>query len=229
MKKLKVIALSVLAFVTIASMVFVSCQKEQETFSCNTKINDKVIKNREANQNISRYDLAKLDDLDYQMGVFLSLSAENKVRIFNEKITAEQNNAHLNSGEKGILNEMISFLTPEHYTSLNSQFQNFAYLKETELRNAFGWDDAKVYIFTNSWMLEKEIEKYISAKQVAGGGSGGGTTGGGTTDVNGCTCFYSYYCWIKGGGSGTCESGNCKRPPGGCGVFGSTNCDGKCK
>ena len=85
MKKLKLIALTAIVFVAIASMVFVGCQKQQETFSCNTKINDKVIKNREANQNISRYQIATYD-MDEQVAIFRSLTNENKLRIFNEKI-----------------------------------------------------------------------------------------------------------------------------------------------
>ncbi len=47
---------------------------------------------------------------------------------------------------------------------------------------------------------------------------------------NPCNCYYGYYCWIKGGGSGSCITGNCQTPPkAGCGVFGTTNCDGKCQ
>jgi hypothetical protein len=40
MKKIKVIALSVLAFVAIASMVFVSCQKNSSSISSQTTNND---------------------------------------------------------------------------------------------------------------------------------------------------------------------------------------------
>ena len=53
---------------------------------------------------------------------------------------------------------MINYLIPEHYTTLNAEFQDYANAKELVLRNTYGWDNAKVYIFTNSWMLESEIE-----------------------------------------------------------------------
>jgi hypothetical protein len=228
MKKCKLVILSMILVTSIFTMTtMISCNKNEPVYSCDEKIDQKVKENRDGNQNITRYELAHLEDLDYQMGVFLSLTSENKVRIFNEKITSEQNNTHLNSNEKAILNQMIAYLVPDHYTTLNAEFQDFSHSKETILRNTYGWDDAKVFIFSNSWMLESEILDYIAMKASGGGGHGGGGVGG--VGTNSCTCYYGYYCWIKGGGSGTCVTGNCTKPNGGCGVFGTTNCDGKCQ
>jgi hypothetical protein len=124
---------------------------------------------------------------------------------------------------------LINFLKPEHYTTLNTEFLQYANSKESILRNTYGWDDAKVYTFTNSWMLESEILDYLATAVSINPGShgGGGNGGGGTT--NACTCYYNYYCYIKGGLGGSCVSNNCNKPNGGCGVFGTTNCDGKCQ
>lgn len=219
--------LKALLSATLLISLFVACNKNEKKYSCNDQINEKVIKNMRTNQNISRYELAHLADLDYQMGVFLSLTPENKVRIFREKIAAEQTSEHLNSGEKAILNDLINFLKPAHYEDLNSEFNQFANVKESILRTNFAWDDAKVFIFTNSWMLETEILNYIAAKAMPGGGVGSG--GGNPSAGNPCTCYYSYYCWIKGGGNGICESSYCNKSNGGCGVFGTTNCNGICK
>ncbi len=227
--KNNIIAICSIVLVILLTTVM-SCKRNDDVYSCNETVNQKVKKNRDANQNISRFDLAHLDDLDYQMGVFVSLSPENKVRIFREKIAAEQSNINLSYDEKQILNNLIDYLKPEHYTSLNAEFQQFANSKETILRNTYGWDDAKVYIFTNSWMLDSEIADYIHTKMLApgtGGNHGGGGNGGGGLK-NPCNCYYGYYCWIKGGGSGSCITGECNKPKGGCGVFGFTNCDGKC-
>lgn len=212
----------------LISCLMSSCRKDEPVYSCNVQLNEKVKKNRNANQQITRYALAHIADLDEQMAVFLSLSNENRVRIFNEKMQAEQGNSNLTLNEKAILQEMITFLKPDHYTTLNQEFQQYAKAKETILRNTYGWDDAKVYIFTNSWMLESEIQEYILQKLngPGGGGTSGGGMGGGSLD---CTCFYSYYCWLKDGGSGSCVSDGCSKTNGGCGVFGSTNCDGRCK
>lgn len=225
MKKIRVFVLSATAFVIVVCSVFVSCQKEVK-YSCDEKIDQKVKKNRSSNQSITRYELAHLEDLDYQMGVFLSLTPENKVRIFNEKVIAEQNNPHLNTNEKAILYQMITYLQPAHYTTLNNEFKIFSHEREIILRNIHGWDNAKVYIFTNSWLLESEIIDYIAMK-ASGGSHGGG--GANPPKSNDCTCYYGYYCWIKGGGSGSCVTGSCNKPNGGCGIFGTTNCDGKCE
>ena len=68
---------------------------------------------------------------------------------------------------------------------------------------------------------------YLALKANGGGGSHVGSGGG--NGRNPCTCYYSYYCWIKGGASGSCVTGTCDKPNGGCGVFGNTKCDGKCQ
>lgn len=227
-EKMRQVVLAGLAIILFATMMLTACRKDEAVYSCNPTLNEKIKKNRNANQQITRYQLAHISDLDEQMGIFLSLSNDNRVRIFREKILAEQDNPHLTSVEKAILQNMITFLKPSHYATENQEFIRYAQNQENILRNTYGWDDAKVYIFTNSWMLESEIQDYIVSKMNApgGGGTSGGGMGGGSLD---CTCYYNYYCWLKGGGSGSCVSDGCSKANGGCGVFGTTNCDGRCK
>ena len=85
MKNIKSIIVSILIIVPVfAITTIISCNKKEPVYSCNEKIDQKVKKNRDANQSITRYELSHLDDLDYQKGVFLSLTPENKVRLFRE-------------------------------------------------------------------------------------------------------------------------------------------------
>ncbi len=42
-----------------------------------------------------------------------------------------------------------------------------------------------------------------------------------------CTCYYSIYCQIGGGGGGTCNSGGCTKIKE-CGLWGNSNCTGSC-
>ncbi|GBL35331.1 hypothetical protein EMGBS15_09260 [Filimonas sp.] len=121
MKSIKSILPSILFAISIFTMISIlSCNKREPVYSCNEKTDQKARKYRDENQNITRYELSHLEDFDYQMAVFLSLTPENKVRIFSEKIAAEQSNAHLGFNEKAILNEMINYLVPEHYSTLNA-------------------------------------------------------------------------------------------------------------
>lgn len=229
MKKIKFV-IPTFTLLLFCITIFHSCKKTSEVYSCNETINQKTIRTISENQNISRYDLAHIEDLEYQMAIFRSLTPENKVRIFNEKVIAEQNNPNLSTGEKVILNQLIAYLQPEHYTTLNSAFQNYAQTQESILRSTYGWDDAKVFVFTNSWMLESEINYLIANKPGTGGGTGGGGTGGTGGGNNYCNCYYSYYCFVKQGFQGSCVDGGCKTPPkAGCGIWGTSNCTGKCE
>lgn len=47
----------------------------------------------------------------------------------------------------------------------------------------------------------------------------------GSNSGSDCECFYDIYCGLFG----VCARGNCNITNGGCGVFGSTNCKGKCE
>jgi hypothetical protein len=42
-----------------------------------------------------------------------------------------------------------------------------------------------------------------------------------------CTCYYSIYCSIGGGGGGTCNTGGCQKNAN-CGLAGTSNCKGRC-
>lgn len=43
-----------------------------------------------------------------------------------------------------------------------------------------------------------------------------------------CTCYYSIYCSIGGGGGGTCDTGGCVKNAN-CGLAGTSNCTGRCR
>jgi hypothetical protein len=214
MKNLKLIVLSAIVFVAIASMVFVGCQKQQETFSCNTKINDKVIKNREANQNISRYQIATYD-MDEQVAIFRSLTNENKLRIFNEKIKYTVDNYNLSIEDKAHLQFLMNNFVPEFYSDNNVQGQNFVDEWESKARNQLNWDDLKFVRFVGT--LATDIE--IAAKPNIGGGSG--------SDPD-CNCNKDMYCDYMTSGQQDCDKGKVCKTKGGCGVLWSKECKGRC-
>jgi hypothetical protein len=91
--------------------VLSACKKNEEIYSCNPEVNKKATIHKMRNQSISRYELSHLSDLEYQMAVFISLSPENKIRIFKEKIHAELQNTYLSLAEKEILQELITYIS----------------------------------------------------------------------------------------------------------------------
>jgi hypothetical protein len=69
MKKLKVISLSALAFVTIASMVFVGCQKQQELVSTKSESDEiKLAKIKE------KYKQSGLNKINYTKAGYMAVA-----------------------------------------------------------------------------------------------------------------------------------------------------------
>jgi len=65
--------------------VFGACKKEVTVYSCDPDINEYVIENMEINQQITRKELSELP-FEYQNAVFLSLTYQNRLRIFKENL-----------------------------------------------------------------------------------------------------------------------------------------------
>ena len=216
MKNLKVIALSVLAFITIASTVFVSCQKQQEIYSCNPEVNSKVTKMRLANQSISRIELVQ-NDIEEQFGIFRSLTNENKKRIFIEKVDFMILNYNLNENEKTHLNKLKTEFLPSFYDEDNAAYLSYENDWVSYAKSQLGWNDQKLMQYLDTWLTDNDV----AAKPNIGGGSSGG---GNTPD---CNCLSDKYCDFFTSGQMECNNKNCNTK-GGCGFFGGKTCIGRC-
>jgi hypothetical protein len=105
MKKLKVIALSVLAFVTIASMVFVSCQKSVEE--------NKIIKVGSSNTKL----IANLTNLQSEMITAIGNEHNRLCKLIQED--------YMNSSNSDLYNSFNNVMQTTNYGSIdNNGFNN---------------------------------------------------------------------------------------------------------
>jgi len=187
---------------------------EENKYSGNDAINDYVIATKESNQNISRAALAKLP-YEYQKPIFNSLSNENKLRIFIEKINLLINNENLSAPEINHLKSLLTFVKPEYYNGgydnlIDQFFVNWANFA----MNNFNWDKDKVGSYIMTFLSPNELKNINH----------------GTRKPNYQTSFINSDCskdsdWCFGQ---SCGSAVC-RPTGYCGTFLLKVCDGQCQ
>ncbi len=220
MKSIK-ISLSVILLFCTVTLTIVSCSKDSEVrYSCNNENNDKAMTMLAINQSISRADLVVEPDLDYQFAIFRSLTSDNKVRIFQEKIAEEiATSLLLNDGEKALLQDLIDLLEPSFYEDGSDEFESVQGVVDVinTLISTHGWDEYKIYAFTNTWLLESELKDITVANQ-----------GGDLTPD--CICRYDVSCpsFSQGSFFGDCKAALTCKTSGGCGVFGTSSCLGRC-
>lgn len=89
-------------------------EKNKLVYSPDPSINSYVAASKMINQNISRDALAKMPP-HYQRPIFSSLSNQNKLRIYTEKIHLLLKQKNFNEREANHLKELISFAKPEYY------------------------------------------------------------------------------------------------------------------
>ena len=107
--------------------------------------NSWTISSKEFNQNISRDSLSLLP-IRLQYAYFRSLSNENKLRIYKEKIKLIIENYNLSQPEKEHLISLSKFFKPEYYE------ENYANFVESYYNN---WKNIAMHNF--NWQLDKII------------------------------------------------------------------------
>ena len=204
---MKKLTFFIFVFYVGLSMSFVSCNKG-ERYSRDPDINDYAIKYLETNQNISRDSLALLD-FDLHFSVFNSLTPENKLRIYSEKIDLLQLDPSLNADEKDFLNEL-----KELPTSVYNGEEMIPEIEEWELRakNDFNWSDQEIYRMVGTWLTFQEKGNILADE-------------GGTDTKKNCNCNYDIGCAFT---LENCVKHKCKETSYGCGILSASACYGRC-
>lgn len=209
MKEIRLMAslLLLTIFVSLAS-----CNKgEALKYSCDERAHEYAVMNLEANQEITRDDLVKLER-SFQFAVFRSLTPANKKRIFNEKIDLLLTTVNLTTAEKEHLELLKNYNDLSMYESDGAEIP-FLVQWEATARTVLGWSDNVIQGMVGTWATPQELITMAGQAinlQVAGKGD--------------CTCLYDMGC----AGFGDCKSGSCKTSSGGCGIIGTANCKGNC-
>jgi hypothetical protein len=230
MKQSKVILL-ILVFLS-SSLFFVCCSKntisEQsdiENFSAATKqvLNSKTLLELKQSYSLLSNDekqilwATKLDAILRNSGAKLSVDQRNiinSLKTFVDKKTFEKLSKDPTAGELFIAKNLPyfekHFSKPELYLLIECPY------------------------FCNSFSIEKSMDylSVIDKKQVAPELENKTSSIDELEPIDGdggskCTCYYSIYCQIGGGGGGTCNTGGCAKIKE-CGLFGNSNCTGSC-
>lgn len=215
--KQKIFVFGFFLLATGATFYFVSCKKEK-VYSCNDALNDYAKVNLESYQTISRARLAEMG-IDTQFAIFNSLSSNNKVRIFKEKIQALLDMDTIPEDDKIHLKKISDYITGKIYdTDIEKDafiinWTDYAY-------NTLQWDDTQIGIYVFTWLLPSEIfgkggNIFLQPAPNEGAGGGGNNLP--------CKCNYDWIC-----GAWDCVKGNCQIV-GGCGLFGWSDCKGDCR
>jgi hypothetical protein len=211
MKKLFLITV---VFSLLASFLYVSCKKSEKVYSCNEEINEYAVKTMSSHQNISRNDLVKFG-IDTQFAVFNSLSPENRIRIFKEKIEALIIDDSISNADKNhlkLLNNYLSSITD--FQDFNPDVDSFVSNWKSYASNNLSWTGLEFYVYVETWLLKDELITMgakINLEVYAGGGA--------------CKCTSRFACSF---GMSSCASGGCARTDTGCGMLGNSPCTGTC-
>lgn len=146
-------------------------KQNENKYSRNDMINNYINSSEERNQNISRDNLAMLPS-EYQIAVFRSLSNENKIRIFKEKIELVINSERLSQLEINHLKSTLAFIKPSYYNpefeeKVSSFYENW---KKVAMSN-FNWSEMRTEMYVETWFTEHELSNnritamYIGAAQ----------------------------------------------------------------
>lgn len=191
-----------------------SNSSDQNKYSGNNAINNYVTSTKESNQNISRAMLAKMP-IDYQRPIFRSLSNENKLRIFVEKINLLINTENLNQQEIDHLKSILTFMKPEYYDREYSNLLNsFSENWRITASNNLNWSKEKISIYVASILNTKEFNNIIN-------GVNDFEEPGFAQDCS--CCSTSDYCFFS-----SCGRGACNGSLTGCGFLWGNVCDGLC-
>jgi hypothetical protein len=208
----------VFIIITLATCYFLEgCQKDDLLYSCDPETNDWVIENKTVYANISRAEIATFS-FDKQLGLFRSFAPEQRVRLYQEKYEYLMKLEYLSNPEKEQLSKLYALISPDIYTSKeNSQkFNEFADKWVEESIMLFGWTSKDIFLYTHTWLTIEETEVMMNSLPRLK-----------STEVEPtCNCHYTIACSF---GLWSCVTGRCKIKDGGCGIFGSIDCDGICE
>lgn len=191
-----------------------SCHKDSKCYySCDSGINEFVIKNKARLGGISRSDLASYSTIDSQIAIFRSLTNEKKISIYNEKINLVMNSYSLSDSEKNHLQKMVDFMKPEYYgEEYNNLVDSFSIQWINEAKTKFNWSDKIIFVFSQSWLTESEIMDLARPN-----------TPPGTTPS--CNCLSDWACSLA---TQECNKGVSCNLSNGCGFWGTMKCKGRC-
>lgn len=212
-KALNMKRLTLLLILTVAAGItfyFTSCTKDK-VYSCDKNLNQYAIQFQDANQSISRENLAKLG-IDTQFAIFNSLTSENKTRIFTEKIETLLADESINQADKEHLLKAKNYISPKLYEQDDKIEDPFLKSWQATAFKTLQWDSLKMFLYVETWLTKREYTLIAKAPYTEGGSAS-------------CVCNSRFACSF---GFSDCVTGGCNQTNDGCGILGKNPCEGTC-
>ena len=210
-----------------ALLVMVSCSKEP-ILSCDPMINAWALENVDHYEYTNRSTIVEMP-LSRARAILRGLSVERKMSLWQEKYELVKEKGLLSKEELEAYKQLIQRNTKATYTDIKvkKSFLQYAEQWSANMKSSYGWNDEKLFFYTETWMLEEEY--YISllrdlAKQGRGVEEGDGDSST-EPDLKDCNCLYDMGC--PGLGYNCDKSKRCKYVDD-CGLLGHSNCKGLC-
>jgi hypothetical protein len=226
MKKLLAITALVISILIHFSFTHIDNPK---IYSCDPVINKWAHDNADTNQKLTRNELVRLD-FRYQVAAFRSLTPNNKLRIYHEKIDQLLTNSSLNEKDKTHLRNLSDFIKSDFYSSPKpAKYSQYLENWKSKAYNDLGWSAEKMFLLVETWMTEIEI-KNLTKKKVDEPKKDNLNS---ATDDEAippptCYCNSHTYCGFQGYEACSAFSG-CTASESGCGFFGGSPCYGVCR
>lgn len=200
-------------------------------YSCNDEINQWAHNKGEIIEIASRQQLRTLP-LNYQIPAFRALSNEKKAELWREKLNIIRAKNYWTEEEKNHINKLNQLICPEVYNKEKSKnikdrlhnWEQYAYDK-------MNWDSTFVFFNFCTFSTEKEFLRAnmeFNPKAYSWLGKNHGLKN--TREQNppppkpDCICRSNWYCL-----QGYCDKKDtCKETWDGCGIIGSSSCQGLC-
>ena len=209
-------------------LLLASCQKDEPKLSCTKEIDDWAKETVETMNQFDRGEIVSLP-LSRQRAIYRGLSADAKCALWQAKLSLVREDKSLSTIEVAKLEDLYRHLSPNLYQDENIRESFIVYAEKWRDRmiKDHGWNDDKIFFYVCTWMSHTEFQESVLLDKISEEIMSKGPIIPGTDQKKDCNCHYSYYCVSSGLGS-TCDSGYpCNLAPG-CGILGTSSCDGFC-
>lgn len=213
----------ILSTLALVLFILISCNQEEEIlYSCNNEINEWVINNKTAIQQMNRHDLLKLSKSKMR-AAYNAFTPEQKIKFWESSIDdalklnwSEEEKAHIQKVRQFIYSHSYFFEKQELSTDESDELEIFFYMWIEFAKENFGWtNDIIIAIAVTGYPLNNTrdvIEPGIS------------------DDINkkDCECKEALMIEECGVNSACYTTNKCSITADGCGFFKLGKCNGMC-
>ncbi len=224
--------------VFLCTIFIISCNKDENVYSCNPQVNEWAKKYKNSFVDITRSQLVQIPR-KYQMAVYRTLPPEKKLAFWKEKLEIESAN-ETSLEIKSRISELEASLKIEYYNlgqkdSIPIEHRSYLDNWEKDLLLNFKMDSVqyltrfctlmtKAEIYTLVYQADQIDLSWLDGHDEINIDSAPG--GGGPAPLPDCECLYNVYCSIFL--NVDCAESGCTQTNSGCGVTGTSKCKGIC-